>query len=604
MYEFVLTSQDDTSGITFQLAIIAAAHALYGLTLYFVLSAHHPKLGGFIGFLLFFFMAGYSFWITKDVTNTYFALLVIAGLLSGLYGWLMSAVLNASVLTLLVMIQTGDISVNESYSALQLVIYGIVSVMTILLWSSAKEDDGEFAMPRPKAKKISTKKGVASAQNLSTDILINSITDGVAVVNSVGAIETFNPSAQQITGWSNEEAAGLDHRSVLILTNQEDQVYTDQMNPISKALTSGKPASDNTAKLQTRSKKFLEVDLLASPIMEGDQVSATIVIFRDVSKQRSEERQRAEFISTASHEMRTPVAAIEGYLALALNDKVSKIDSSARGYLDKAHASTQHLGKLFQDLLTAAKSEDGRLTNNPTVVELGQLLDELIEGARFTAEKKGLLMEADFGEGGGMSATMDATSTAQSTVGMNAVRPLVYVFVDPERLREVITNLFDNAVKYTEEGKVSIGMHMDEKQATIHVSDTGNGIPKEDIPHLFQKFYRVDNSATRQVGGTGLGLFISRKIIELYNGRIWVESNLGEGSTFYISLPRISNERAQELMRIEAQKQTPLKAQPAVAAPGDTMSPAVAGTTPAQPVPQPAQATPVAAPEVQQPNGG
>ena len=319
---------------------------------------------------------------------------------------------------------------------------------------------------------------------------------------------------------------------------------------------------------------------MASPIKNGDKTTATVVIFRDVSKQRSEERQRAEFISTASHEMRTPVAAIEGYLALAMNEKVSKIDSAARGYLDKAHASTQHLGKLFQDLLTAAKSEDGRLTNNPQVVELGQLVDELIEGARFTAEKKGLLMEADFGEAGGDG------KGAQSGVGMNAVRPLVYVYVDPERLREVITNLFDNAVKYTEEGKITIGMHTEDKAATIHVSDTGNGIPKEDIPHLFQKFYRVDNSATRQVGGTGLGLFISRKIVELYNGRIWVESTLGEGSVFNITLPRLSNDKAQELMRIEAQKQSPLSNK-RIGAPGDMTTPTTLAQTASSPAPAP-----------------
>ncbi len=580
VFEFALTSSEDNSGITFHLAIVAAVHALYGLTLYFVLAAHHPKAAGFISYLLFFAVCSYSFWITKDSVNTYFAILLVAGLLSGLYGWLLATLLNAAVLTLLVMIQTGDVSVNENYTVLQLVIYGVIGVMTVLLWSSAgAADSGEHAMDRVKVRKKKVRGG-AVATNLSTDILTNSITDGVAIVSNQGAIETFNPSAEQITGWSQVEAIGLDHRSVLIVTDQKDQIYSDQANPISQALSSGEPATDSSAKLQTRSKKSIEIDVLASPIKDGNKTSATVVIFRDVSKQRGEERQRAEFISTASHEMRTPVAAIEGYLALALNDKVSKIDSAARGYLDKAHVSTQHLGKLFQDLLTAAKSEDGRLTNNPVVVELGQLLDELIEGARFTAEKKGLIMEADFGD-----SKSDARAS-QATPGVAPVRPLVYVYADPERLREVITNLFDNAVKYTEEGKVSIGMHTENKSATMHVSDTGVGIPKEDVPHLFQKFYRVDNSATRQVGGTGLGLFISRKIIELYNGRIWVESDIGEGSTFNISLPRLTNDRAQELMRVEAQKQSPLKA---TGAPGEVTQ---AAQAPVAPSPQPATEPP------------
>ena len=111
-----------------------------------------------------------------------------------------------------------------------------------------------------------------------------------------------------------------------------------------------------------------------------------------------------------------------------------------------------------------------------------------------------------------------------------------------------MTNLYDNAVKYTPQGKVTIGLTGNDQVVQFYVKDTGAGIPREDIPHLFQKFYRVDNSATRTIGGTGLGLFICRKIVELYNGRIWVESDSGKGSTFYINLPRLSTQKAQEML--------------------------------------------------------
>jgi signal transduction histidine kinase len=131
------------------------------------------------------------------------------------------------------------------------------------------------------------------------------------------------------------------------------------------------------------------------------------------------------------------------------------------------------------------------------------------------------------------------------------VKPLYYVHIDPDRMREVITNLFDNACKYTDAGKVSIGLTGDSEIVQLYIRDTGAGIPADDIPHLFQKFYRVDNSATRTIGGTGLGLFISRKIVELYQGRIWVESEVGNGSTFFINLPRISSQHAIELQASE-----------------------------------------------------
>jgi len=158
------------------------------------------------------------------------------------------------------------------------------------------------------------------------------------------------------------------------------------------------------------------------------------------------------------------------------------------------------------------------------------------------AEKKGLAMEFLVGSGGG-SGFSDASKV---------IKPLYYVTVDADRLREVITNLFDNAVKYTEAGKISIGITGDDKVVQFRIHDTGPGIPNEDQPHLFQKFYRVDNSATRTIGGTGLGLFICKKIVELYNGRIWVESTVGMGSTFLINLPRISSEKAVQMQANEA----------------------------------------------------
>lgn len=283
-----------------------------------------------------------------------------------------------------------------------------------------------------------------------------------------------------------------------------------------------------------------------SPLADSDKkVFAVVAVFRDVTKERAEESHRAEFISTASHEMRTPVAAIEGYIALALNDRVSTIDGRARGYLEKAHASTQHLGRLFQDLLTSAKAEDGRLSSHPAVIEMGAFLEQVTEDLRFSAERKGLAMEFTVGS----SSVIDAGSK-------NVIRPLYYTYADADRMREVITNIYDNAIKYTDEGKISIGLTGNNEVVQLYVRDTGPGIPAEDVPHLFQKFYRVDNSATRTIGGTGLGLFICRKIVELYKGRIWVESKLGTGSTFFINLPRLSTQQATDLKQAEANSTT------------------------------------------------
>ena len=380
------------------------------------------------------------------------------------------------------------------------------------------------------------------------ELIVTAIEDGVVLIDSDKVIRLFNPGASNISGWDPSEATDLDVSAVLKLVDAKNMPYEDADNPFLAVFAQGQNVRDNSAILLTKSGKQVPVSLNVSPLWDANkQVTGAVAVFRDVAEERAEEQRRADFISTASHEMRTPVAAIEGYLALALNAKVTTIDNRARDYLEKAHSSTQHLGQLFQDLLTSAKAEDGRLTSHPSVVEMGAFLEQLSHDLKFAAEKKGLFSDFILGS----SKTIDASGGA--TGGERVVRPLYYVYVDPDRLREVITNLFDNAVKYTPDGKVSLGLTGDTQVVQMYVRDTGPGIPGEDLAHLFQKFYRVDNSATRTIGGTGLGLFICRKIVELYNGRIWVESEFGKGSSFFINFPRLSSQQAADKQALAAQ---------------------------------------------------
>ncbi len=371
------------------------------------------------------------------------------------------------------------------------------------------------------------------------EVIINTIEDGVVLIDNKETIQLFNPSAEKITGWKATDATGINIFSVIKLIDNKNQPYNDSINPIKKVFLTGQTLRDNNANLITTSNNTIPITISVSPILDANnQVSAAVVGFRNVSTERAEEQRRADFISTASHEMRTPVAAIEGYISLALNDKVATIDNRARGYLEKAHSSTQHLGKLFQDLLTSAKAEDGRLISHPVIIEMGSFIEQLTDDLRFVADKKNLLTNFTVGS------TKNIDASNGNLTAEHQVKPLYYILADPDRISEVITNLFDNAVKYTAQGKITLGITGNNEIVQFYIKDTGSGIPVEDIPHLFQKFYRVDNSSTRTIGGTGLGLFISKKIVELYQGRIWVESELNKGTTFFINFPRISSEKA------------------------------------------------------------
>ena len=450
-----------------------------------------------------------------------------------------------------------------------------------------------LAMRRGKRKASANTSKLASSlrdEKAKSDIILSTIEDGVVFVDEQETIQLFNNGAANITGWTREDAIGLDWKSVFVFINGKGEPIDSNQTPFAKAHRTGQTTHDNTANISSKSNMSIAVSFSVSPIVDNAKVTGMVGIFRDVSAERQEESQRAEFISTASHEMRTPVAAIEGYLSLSLNEKVATIDSRAKDYLEKAHASTKHLGELFQDLLASAKAEDGRLTNHPEVIEMGNFMEQLTSDLHFAAEKKNLSMDFLIGNNTVVTNTViDASSPVSMAGGDRVVRPLYYIEADPERLREVVTNLFDNACKYTDQGKISLGLTGNENVVQIYVRDTGHGIPPEDIPHLFQKFYRVDNSATRTIGGTGLGLFICRKIIELYNGRIWVESTLGQGSTFYINLPRLTTQQAEALQTSQAATNTQgatntgvdPNAQPAtVVAPTNPATPAAASAVP------------------------
>lgn len=376
---------------------------------------------------------------------------------------------------------------------------------------------------------------------INSDFILGAIEDGVVMAGRDEVIHMFNPAAARITGWPGNEAVGSRFDSVLALLDNKGQPLPAAQHPFTQALATGKTIRQDCV-LASRHGKSVVLSVIVTPILgrNGSPSGNIVGVFRDVTREKEEEQQRSDFISTASHEMRTPLAAIEGYLSLALNPKISQLDANAKKYVEKAETATKHLGVLFQDLLTSSRAEDGRLASYPAVVEIGETVAQVVEAERFHAKEKNLALNYVVGVAN------------NSSTGAKVIRPLYYTFVDPHRISEVLQNIIDNAIKYTMQGSITVRLTGDPSVVQIQVSDTGAGIPEEDIPHLFQKFYRVDNTATRTVGGTGLGLFISKKIIELYNGRIWVESVLGKGSTFFINLPRLTAEQALNLQKEQA----------------------------------------------------
>ena len=389
------------------------------------------------------------------------------------------------------------------------------------------------------------KPGEKVSKNTSSSFLgdgkaiLDAVDDGVLAVDQKGNILAINPAAEQITGWSGSDAAGLIFNSVLKITNNDGAEMLDVSNPVNRVLRTNENFTTRDLFIKTQSGKITPIFLAVNSI--GGANSGVVVVFRDISKELSDNREQAEFISTASHEMRTPVASIEGYLGLALNPATATIDARAKSFLEKAHENTQHLGQLFQDLLDITKAEDGRLKNEPVVLDATDFSRNIWEGLKPKAEDKGL--EYIF-------------MPDHNVAGEKTIMPVFFIHADRDHLHEVLNNLFENAIKYTPSGTVAVNVTGDSDSVRISVKDSGIGIPAEDLPHLFQKFYRVDNSETREINGTGLGLFLSRKLTESIGGKLTVESEYKKGSVFTVRLPRITRENAESLKAKEDAKKS------------------------------------------------
>ena len=498
---------------------VAGIGSLIVLILCFWLPRKHETEIGIFVYLLTVAVAAATIITSGGVVSPFLVMWIIVAIFAGFFGAIILGIMG-----LLVILQIIATSVQHGINVQFIIGYlffGFLPlIFSLVLWIRRQKIDDNTSSLENKLSAVESK----------SDVVINAIDDGVLAISKDGNIELINPSAQQIIGWDQGDALGLNWKSVLKLVTSDGKDVEDLENPIAQSLSKNQPTHNDKLFLLTSSEKRILVSIVSSPV--GTDGEGIIVVFRDITKEKAEEREQAEFISTASHEMRTPVASIEGYLGLALNPATAHIDEKARDFITKAHESAQHLGRLFQDLLDISKVEDGRMKNNPKVINVNEFLKDIFDGLATKADEKQLnyiFMPDIIDEGKEKS-----------------LQPIFYANIDPDHFREVVSNLIENAIKYTPSGEVVVNITGDDKQISVSVKDSGIGIPAEDIPHLFQKFYRVDNSDTREIGGTGLGLYLSRRLAEAMSGNLRVESKYKEGSTFYLEIPRMSSSDAKQ----------------------------------------------------------
>jgi two-component system phosphate regulon sensor histidine kinase PhoR len=249
---------------------------------------------------------------------------------------------------------------------------------------------------------------------------------------------------------------------------------------------------------------------------EDQQPIGVVAIFNDITEIRSIERMKTAFVSTVSHELRTPLTSIKGFISTLLADEDGDYydQETQREFYHIIDMECDRLTRLISDLLNVSRIESGHaLDLNPKPVNLAQLIEKVVTVQRSYTDKHEFVV--DIGPG------------------------LPLIVADEDKVDQILTNLTNNAIKYSPRGgRIKISAAANGGAARVSISDEGMGIPKEHLPKVFDRFHRVDNRDTREVGGTGIGLYLVKHLVEAHGGRIWVESEVGKGSVFTFDLPK------------------------------------------------------------------
>ena len=344
-------------------------------------------------------------------------------------------------------------------------------------------------------------------RNLSSAIL-GSMVEGVAVVNAAERLAFANQSFADILELDVPPKPGS---SLLEVARQ-----TEMIEAVRRVLA-GEPRVEAEITTGTLRQHFFAATVAA---VHADNNLGAVIVLHDITALRKLERVRRDFVANVSHEFRTPLTAIQGFAETLLAGAMDDAQHRER-FLQIILDHSRRLARLTEDLLELSKMDADRLEMEIRRVSVSQLIESCLETTKHRAEGKELELIAKPSDN------------------------LPDIAGDRRRLAEVLQNLLDNAVQYTlSRGKITVSAKARDAEVIFTVSDTGIGIPKADQSRIFERFYRVDAARSREAGGTGLGLSIAKHIVEAHGGRIWVDSELGQGSQFHFSVPVYEPERA------------------------------------------------------------
>ncbi len=351
---------------------------------------------------------------------------------------------------------------------------------------------------------------VITAEKSKMESMVESMSEGVLMLDERGDIVVLNPKAREMLGFGGKE-----------------EVTSRVLNEKMKTVNLDKVLQECQSKKHLIVKEIIipgKINIIlrcnTSLVINAKKKTIGVVsVLRDITKEKEVDRMKNEFVSTVSHELRTPLAITKEGINLILDEIPGKINKKQDNILTTARDNIDRLARIINNLLDISKIEAGEVTLNRNLVDIDALVDKTISSLKPQADKKNIKFKVSYSP------------------------DLSDLYVDQDKVTQVFTNLINNAIKFTiEKGRISVTIKDKDKEVECSVNDTGIGIPGDELDKVFDKFHQLGRVSGAGEKGTGLGLAITKKLIGLHNGRIWVESELGKGSKFTFTLPKIGTE--------------------------------------------------------------
>ena len=348
-------------------------------------------------------------------------------------------------------------------------------------------------------------RGRAEEERDKTLAIFENFPEGLLFLDKENKISSVNPGVRDFFQLDPKEAVG----------KKIDEL--EKKSPLTPLIDILRESPKGIYRKELKLRENLILEISAIPVMRVEEKIGTLIILRDITREKTIERLKTEFVSISAHQLRTPLSAVKWTLRMILDRELGEISKEQREFLEKTYLSNERMIHLINDLLNITRIEEGRFLYNIKSQDIVKIAERIVASSEEMARRK----ELDF----------------------RFQKPKVKIpeiELDPEKISLVFQNLLDNAIHYTKTGglvKISLNYLKDKKEILISVKYTGIGIPKDQQKRVFTRFFRGANAIKTETEGTGLGLFIAKNIVDAHGGRIWFESKENKGTTFYFTLP-------------------------------------------------------------------